>query len=105
MYILSNTEDFLVLPELHEALKMFYEEFDADISWNEKPWEHAWTTDVPEEWGLPYGMELKESCTEGGGRLIYNCGFDTAGEILNHLLPNIDGSTIQPKDLDWMNKG
>jgi len=84
---------------------MFYDEFEANINWVEKPWAHNWATDVPEEWGLPYGMTKKESCTESGGRLIYNCGFDTAGEILTHLLPNIDGSTVQPKDLDWMSKG
>ena len=50
-------------------------------------------------------MIKKESCTESGGRMIYNCGFDTAGQILTHLLPNIDGSFIQAKDLDWMTKG
>lgn len=84
---------------------MFYEEFEANISWNEKPWNHNWPTDVPEEWGTPYGMIKKEDCTVSGGRMIYNCGFDTAGQILTHLLPNIDGSTIQAKDLEWMTKG
>ena len=36
---------------------------------------------------------------------MLNCGVDTAGEILNHLYPNIDGSTVQPRDPNWMSNG
>ena len=36
---------------------------------------------------------------------IKNCGHDTAGQILNHLYPNIDGSTVQARDQQWMDKG
>lgn len=38
------------------------------------------------------------------GRYI-NCGVDTAGEILNHLYPKIDGSTVQAKDENWKENG
>lgn len=38
------------------------------------------------------------------GRML-NCGVDTAGEILNHLYPNLDGSTVKAKDPDWMTNG
>lgn len=50
-------------------------------------------------------MPLKADCTVHGGRLIYNCGYDTAGDILRHTLPNIDGSVIQSKDKDWTSNG
>jgi hypothetical protein len=36
---------------------------------------------------------------------VFNCGDDTAGNILKHLYPNIDGSTVQAKDANWMDNG
>ena len=64
-----------------------------------------WATDIPEAVGEEYGIPKKDDCSEGGGRLIYNCGYDTAGEILRHLLPNIDGSSVLGRDEEWMSKG
>jgi len=53
-----------------------------------------WPVDIPEEEGEEFGMPLKEDCTISGGRRIYNCGVDSAFNMLSHTLPNIDGSTI-----------
>jgi hypothetical protein len=50
-------------------------------------------------------MPLKADCTVRGGRRLTNCGYDTAGDILRHTLPNIDGSVIADTDHDWMTKG
>jgi len=105
VYILSNTQDTIVPPELHKAQKMFYEGFEANVEWVEKPWDHNFATDVPAEWGEEYGVTKKENCLDTSGRRLYNCGFDTAGEILKHMLPNLDGSSLQAKDNEWINKG
>lgn len=39
---------------------------------------------------------------------MVNCGYDFAGEVLEHLLPNVVGSEvteIQEKTEDWMSSG
>ena len=63
-----------------------------------------WPVDIPEEEGEEFGMPLKEDCTISGGRRIYNCGVDSAFNMLSHTLPNIDGSAISAEDLDWKDK-
>lgn len=105
VYILSNTEDTQVPPAMHDAQKMFYDTFESNVQFVQQPWEHNWPTDIPESVGLEFRMELKADCTIKGGRRVYNCGYDTAGDILRHTLPNIDGSVIEAKDNDWMSKG
>ena len=36
---------------------------------------------------------------------MLNCGVDTAGQIMNHIYPNLGISTVQPKDPNWMQNG
>jgi hypothetical protein len=71
---------------------LFYEEFSSNVTFIEENFVHNWPTDVPTD-QLAY-----HDCTvEKSGR-VFNCGYDTAGKVLEHLLPNIDGSELQPKD-------
>ena len=105
IYILSNTEDTQVDPALHDAQKMFYDTFESNVQFVQQPWQHYWPVDIPESQGLEFNMPLKADCTVRGGRRLTNCGYDTAGDILRHTLPNIDGSVIADTDDDWMTKG
>ena len=92
IFILSNKNDPLVFPALHNAQKMFYDNFSALVSFVETENSHIWPVDIPEEWGDEFGMPLKPNCTVSGGRTIYNCGFDSAGMMLTHTLSNIDNT-------------
>lgn len=105
VYILSNTEDTQVPPQMHDAQKMFYDSFESNVKFVQMDQSHYWPTDIPESQGLEFNMPLKTNCGDRGGRRITNCGVDTAGDILRHTMPNIDGSVIQAKDDDWMTKG
>ena len=64
---------------------------------------HVWPADVnsPEE--------ITSSCNGVSLPLpVGNCGYDTAGEILKYLLPNIVNSTvteIQDRTDDWRSQG
>jgi predicted esterase len=94
IYIMSNKEDTTVPPQMHNAQRLFYENFGANIEFVETESRHVWPVDIPEAWGEEFGMPLKEDCLERGGRTIYNCGYDSAGIMLAHTLSNIDGTTL-----------
>jgi hypothetical protein len=39
---------------------------------------------------------------------VSNCGYDTAGKVLDHLLTNLPSnaiSSLEPMDEDWADKG
>ena len=47
-------------------------------------------------------------CTIPDGPKVVNCGYDSAGEVLSFLLPNVENSTvteIAERDLDWQSQG
>lgn len=49
-----------------------------------------------------------EECGEPRTSHYANCGYDTAGKMLSHILVNMIGSTIselKPKDPEWQTKG
>lgn len=89
MYIQQNQLDDVVPPEMQDAQNLFYKEFGSNVKFVSKGYVHAWPTDVPAE-----QLEVSECEVEVLAGRIFNCGDDTAGNILNHLYPNIDGSTV-----------
>ena len=61
-------------------------------------------------WGADLPTDIYETgdCSSQEQSLEYpyivNCGWDFAGDVLNHLLPNVEGSTVTEvaeRDLDW----
>ena len=68
---------------------MFYEHFGADIEYIENNFVHCWPTDVPDS-----QFEITDCEVEVPYGRIINCGYDLVGDILNHLYPNIDGSSV-----------
>lgn len=61
---------------------------------------HGWPTDVDEDQWPVKSCEIDVNY----GRML-NCGVDTAGQIMNHIYPNLGISTVQPKDPNWMQNG
>ena len=81
---------------------MFYEHYKANVIYDPQLFTHQLPSDLPLDF-KPY-----QAC--GAPRESYypNCGFDTAGKMLSHVLVNMTGSTISqlnPKDDDWQSKG
>jgi hypothetical protein len=103
VYVITGELDEIVKPMLGESTKLFYENFGANVVLEEMEGViHQFPTDLPAE-AKPLG--------EKGGTVrntFPNCGIDTAGKILSHLLVNMPGSTIDalnPKDDDWQSNG
>ena len=80
----------------------FFEKVGSNVEYHIEDRGHAWPTDVkPRFWEF-----VRNTCTNFEFP-VGNCGYDTPGMILEHLLPNIPGSTvteIQPKEYDWRDK-
>lgn len=100
VFIMKEAQDSVVPNELTDAQNMFYEYFGANVIYKENNFVHSWPTNVPFMQSPYHDCEIEVPY----GRII-NCGYDTAGEILRHLYPNIDGSEVMPKETDWMEKG
>ena len=68
---------------------------------------------MPAEWGDELRFKStggfwgrkKGECTDDRQSMLINCGYDTAGKILGYPIENIDGSSLKPKDMEWMDKG
>jgi len=80
----------VVVPnELTIAQDLFYDHYGSNVTFVENNYVHTWPTDVPESQFAVKDCEVEVPY----GRII-NCGHDVAGDILNHLYPNIDGSKV-----------
>lgn len=98
--ILSETKDPIAPSENQLTSRVFYENLGATVEYLEEDFTHTYPTDSDE-------TELV-SCADGEKRTVSNCGYDWAGKVLNHLLPNIPGSNvteIAPKFENWRKKG
>lgn len=72
----------------------------------EKDYGHVFPTDLPTDVMAEGDCADKEA--EVTKPYVTNCGYDLAGDMLSHMLPNIVGSEITElaaRDPDWKNKG
>jgi hypothetical protein len=79
-----------------------YDTYSANVEYVEKPYAHMWALDVPTD------IYETGDCSSQEQSLTYpymvNFGWDFAGDALNHLLPNVEGSTVTEvaeRDFDW----
>jgi hypothetical protein len=79
------------------SVKLFYENYNANLLHVETDYTHLFPVDFPPE------FRPVRDCTNTRDN-YGNCGDDTAGKILSHLLVNMEGSNIDslnPRDNDW----
>lgn len=107
VFILGFDQDGFVRPEqkLIQATKVFYKYFESNIASDQQNFIHTMPTDIAVTDYAP-----KVSCDDKGGarHFLSNCGYDTAGKVLGHLLKNIPINPIKelkPAEADWMSKG
>lgn len=88
VYIFSGANDSVVRTASSDRARDFYENFTASgnimYSRNQVPAEHAMPT-------TNYG----NACGYKGDPYINDCNEDTAGEILNHIYPGLNGKVAQ----------
>jgi hypothetical protein len=87
----------MVPPKMQAAANLMYEALGANIILDVQPFAHQFPSD------LPHDFRPFQEC--GDPKYYYpNCGYDSAGKILSHLLLNMTGSTttqLNPRDDDW----
>ena len=83
VFIMSCELDKIINPQQHYAQKLFFENFDSNVHFEQHPFEHI----LPVIDGDDMGIDSRGN-------------YDGVGAILNHLLPNIPGTgvkTVQPR--------
>lgn len=100
------TLDTTNIPAFQFAQEVFGDNYNANMKFVEKDFGHLWPSDLPTD------VMAEGDCADPAGEhdkpYITNCGYDLAGDMLSHMLPNIVGSEITElaaKDTDWKNKG
>lgn len=92
--IIRGTNDKVVDSVYNIAQKDFYEIHGANVKYEVKPWAHMQAIVTTDTYNFP-----KVKCDDSSSTGFLNCEeeYDTAGEVLGHLLPNIY-STFTPED-------
>ena len=102
---MTGSLDPFAPPKFQTAQKLVYEEYGANIMFEEKDWWHVFPIDYDT------GVIAANDCLGGEesiGLPVNNCGYDAAGKILTHLLTNIPATGIDklaPKELDFEKLG
>jgi hypothetical protein len=102
IFVSSMTLDTYVNPPFQFAQEVFGDNYNANMKFVEKDFNHLVPTDLPTD------VLAEGDCANGASYVPVNCGYDLAGDMLSHMLPNIVGSEITElaaKDTDWKNKG
>lgn len=112
--ILQETVDPIAPLAVQETQKIFYENFGANVTFLQEEFSHTYPVDISTE-ELPevscvIEAEDNDQLISLGGekRQVSNCGYDWAGKVLNHLLPNVPGSNIteiMPPNDNWKDTG
>jgi hypothetical protein len=95
--IFSGTNDQVIFSTLQRGQELFYDNYESNILYLENDFGHNWPADISTD-------ELPSISCNSFGFPVANCGYDAAGMILNHTLPNITGSTVtslNERDTDW----
>ena len=99
MYIQYGTEDKMCRKENTQGAYLFYDYFEANTEVKETNFNHLWPADLPLD-VMPY-----RNCTDKPENpFVSNCGFDFAGNVLRHLLPNVKDSNVtqvNDPEHDW----
>lgn len=98
VWIFRGARDAIVASAVTIALADFYREFlpgDQVVLVDDVDTVHGWPT-----------LDEGSDCLEMGGDFINACGFDTAGNLLNHLYgnlnpPNTDSMTGELRNMDF----
>lgn len=77
VFVMACENDKIINPQQQYAQKLFYEFFEADLHFEEHPFEHI----LPVIDGDDMGIDSRGN-------------YDGVGAILNHILPNIPGTGI-----------
>ena len=87
VWIFHSTKDQIVGRSVAVALVDFYREFlSAD--------QISFVDDIDAAHGWPT-LDAGKDCLEIGGDFINACGFDTAGNLLNHLYENLNPRVVE----------
>ena len=105
VYIFSGEYDSVVPTYAQEVQKEFYEMHSANVYFDLQPYNHKiprlenCVEEDNEFWLNIFGEFL-------GNLWLRNCGHDTVGTFLAHLLENsIDPVELQPRNEDWKEAG
>lgn len=79
-----------MLQGVEDKLQGYYKFYGANILYkNNIAAEHAFPTDLAVN---------KNACDFFGPPYINNCGYDAAGDMLNHIVP---GGMKEPRNMSW----
>ena len=86
VWLFSGTQDHTVLPEVVKELQRFYEQYGARVVLlADKPAGHAMPT-----------QNAGSACGTTEPPYLNNCGYDSAGELLKHLLGALEAPAAEP---------